>query len=199
MEGESKFGRLARIVACVVLVFGAFTLLLLGPGALIAASRVRADPTAPGAPEQLFSCAKARRWVGDEVDCKRLIELWIELFAQVEGRDWEPLLAGDQRYSCTRGVWTRARLDVHEEGIEAAGFAPWLFAQGQPPARQPAKDALTGEVLLYYVDILEDEKRYEEARRVLICLLNLWPETSPTHKRALKVSNRTHPSGWVKR
>ena len=199
MDSESKFGRIARIVACVVLIFGAIGAALLGPGAQIAASRVRANPEAPGAPEQLLSCAKARRLVGDAVDYKRLLELWIEFFAREQGRDWEPLLAGEQVWSCSKTVWTRSNLDVDAEGIEVEGFTPWLFARGRPPARQAAKDTLTGEVLLLYVDLLEEEKEYDQARRVLICLLNLWPETSPVHKRAVEVTKRANPSGWTKR
>lgn len=178
MEGESKFGRIARIVACVVLVFGALGALLLGPGAQIAAGRVRLNPSAPGGPDQLWNCAQARLLVGDTVDARKMLEDWLRFYAREEGRDWEPLLDGSSTY-----VEERFELG---EGIPDQGFAPWVYRRPAAPPAASAPDPQLGEILLTYARLLRAEDEQAKAAHVVICVLNLWPQDSEVHARALE-------------
>lgn len=178
-----------RTQAALTLGLGAlFGLCVLAWGPLLpwTVERLRAEPQASGAPERLYLCARAERALGKGEAARRTLEVWLELYAREDGRDWGPLLSGETRFVM--------RKYAMGEGIHERGFAPWALqpspSPGSAPSVRPVSDALLGRVLLDYVEVLEDAKEYPKAAHVVVCLLHLWPQDSEVWCGALDAFKR---------
>jgi len=146
---------------------------------------VRSAPGTEAAAGRLYLCSQAQTKLLRSSEASETLELWLSLYAREAGRDWDPLMSGESKW-----IWPKYEM---RDGLVEQGFAPWAYQRGASAPACQVSESLLGQVLLDYADLLEGAKEYPKAAHVLICVLNLWPEGSEVHARALKHYMQTVP------